>query len=152
MTGNIRSNLRGLFKEYMINKNKPTESSNIHQGSFQFSESINIHFYEWSDVCRPPRNFDSLNSFLSYLSDCGIYTKLYERDIITNLGETFISCYRGKRELCIRSSYKSLLNAMNEHDRLQTEIDKRTLSDIFKGGTTLPACVNEGGYEGPWYG
>ena len=41
---------------------------------------------------------------------------LYQREIITNLGTVYVTCYRGKKELNVRGSYKTLLDSMREHD------------------------------------
>lgn len=151
---NISNELRGLFKEYMVNKNKPVIPSTTASGNREgilFSTSVKVHFYEWSNVTSVPRTFYSISAFDTYLKGCGIYTQLYERDIIVNLGECFVSCYRGKKQLCIRATYKHLLETMNEHDRLQTAIDQHKLQEI-KNGSKAPMCINEGGYDGPWYG
>lgn len=151
---NISNNLRGLFKEYMINKNKPVvtpyQPVNNHREGIVFSTSVKVHFYEWSDATSVPRTFYTIEAFDTYLKGCGIYAQLYEKDIIVNLGESFISCYRGKKTLCIRATYKHLLETMNEHDRMQTAIDQHKLQEIKR--EIPPVCVNEGGYNGPWYG
>lgn len=150
---NISGELKSLFKEHMLNKSKPAVSSGRVGGAYKdgilFTSSVKIYFYEWSDVCRVPKAFYTLESFDTYLRGCGIYLQMFEKDIIVNLGESFISCYRGKRLLCIRATYKHLLDAMNDHDRLESDIDKHKLN-VFRNN--LPSCIHEGQYEGEWFG
>lgn len=149
---NIRNELRGLFKEYIINKSKPKPytPSTSYREPIIFGNSVKIYFYEFSNVCSAPRSFYTLEAFTTFLSNtCKIYLALYQQEIIRNLGEVYISCYRGKRELCIRSSYKKLLETMNQHDRVEA-----SKGDIPKctGQILTPIVHNESGYDGHWYG
>ena len=130
---NISKDLKGLFKEYMQNKNKPytTYNSNSHREPIVFATSIKVFFYEWSDVSRAPRAFYTMEAFESYLKTCGIYIQLYEKDIITNLGECFITCYKGKKQLCIRSTYKHLFDTITENEKITAGLNS---------------------YDGSWFG
>lgn len=149
---NISNKLRGLFKEYIINKSKPQPhtSTSGYREPIIFGNSVKVYFYEFSNVCIAPRAFYTLESFTAFLSStCKIYLALYQQEIIRNLGEVYISCYKGKSELCIRSSYKKLYDAMSEYNRVENgkgDIPRCT------GPILTPTVHHESGYDGPWYG
>lgn len=140
--GNKSNELVELFRLSIINKNKrPIHSTHSTRSGLSspilgvhripgmstppILGSIKIYFYEWSDVCRIPRQFDSIEEFDNFLKSHGLYMQLYQRELIRDLKEAFVSCYRGKKELCVRGSYKYLLETMNDHDRLQTQLEMR---------------------------
>lgn len=145
---NISNELKGLFKEYIINKSKPkTYTPRSYHEPFLFGNSIKIYFYEFSNVYSSPRAFYSLESFTKFLAtSCKIYLAYYQQEIIRNLGEVYVSCYKGKSELCIRSSYKNLFEAMDEHSRKNSDTPKCT------GQILTPIVRHEKGYDGHWYG
>lgn len=156
---NISKDLKGLFKEYMINKNKPITTNTTsyrnpksYKNILPEDDEIKVWFYEWSNVTSTPTLFYIMESFEDFLKRSNIYLQLYEKDIIVNLGEVYVSCYRGTHRLCIRSSYKKLLDSMNDFDRAETEKDKKLLENLKGSKIPTPTYTNEGGYDGHWYG
>lgn len=130
--GNIRNDLKRLFKDSLINKSNNViiirDNRNINDGShcneIVFPSSVRIYFYEWSDIYRVPRTFDDMSSFEDYLKACGLYLQIYQRDIICNCGTAFVCCYKGSKELNVRGSYAKLQDSMLEHDRLSKELEE----------------------------
>ena len=91
------NDLKGLFRRYMKNGSKPSTSysypsynRNYGYGSYNNASSITVLFYEWSDLKRMPRKFYTLKSFETFMTDCGIVLKPFERDILTNLGFCYV--------------------------------------------------------------
>ena len=131
VNNNIRNDLRRLFKE-SIRKNSIRKESNVspmYRGSYtnyaqsiDFPKTTRIYFYEWSNVCSVPRTFYELNFFITFLSSCNISLQLFEREIIENLGTVYISCYRNTKDLCIRGSYKALLDSINNDNRATVQV------------------------------
>lgn len=119
---NRRKDLNRLFREHLINKRKniaPNNAMNLHRvpsaNCMLVSSDIKIFFYEWSNIVSEPRVFYQLSVFDAFLKSSNIYLALYQREIIQTLGCVYVSCYRGTKELCIRSSYKHLIDGMNEN-------------------------------------
>lgn len=130
---NKRGELIGLFRDYMVNRSKPKvysggNSNHSTYNGISFgssSKDVRIYFYEWSDVRRQYKLFTDLDEFDKFLKSSCIYMQLFEKDIILNLKEVYISCYFGTRRLCIRSNYFGLTDAMDkfENGRLKNGID-----------------------------
>ena len=133
---NKSKDLRELFRLSLRNHNKMSSPmyrsnnnvsggilENIHrvpgqyEQEIQFGKEIRIYFYEWSDISKAPRCFYSLDAFDVFLKTSGITLELYQKDIITNLGTVYVSCYHGTRNLNVRGNYRGLLESMNEHNK-----------------------------------
>ena len=76
-----------------------------------YSRSISdgmIRFYEWSDLDRSPLLFVSMDSFVRFLSSCGI--KYYPYDVISmeSMKDVYATCIAGERVL-VYASTKALL-------------------------------------------
>jgi hypothetical protein len=128
---NRSKDLRDLFRQYLINKrkhpkiNSPYYNSrydggvldNIHRIPGQNKDnSVNIYFYEWSDLSKAPRAFYQLEAFENFLKSSGMFLEFYQKGIIKNLGTVYITCYTGTKNLNIRGSYKNLIDSLHEHD------------------------------------
>jgi hypothetical protein len=128
---NRSKDLRELFRQSLINERKRPKTNycgsshfnggvlnNIHRIPGQYDDkSLRIYFYEWSDPSKAPRTFYQLDLFDNFLKSSGIYMEFYQREIIRNLGTVYVTCYTGTKNLNIRGSYKSLLDALHEHDK-----------------------------------
>lgn len=108
---NRSKDLRSLFKSYILNKGKRVTSYGVSSSR----GDVKIYFYEWSNPTRVPREFKDMESFEGFLRSSSIFIRLFERDIIHNLREVWVSCYKGTKNLCIRGSYRGLVNSMNEN-------------------------------------
>ena len=80
--------LRERFIAFLENKGK----NKIILNNYSYN-AVTIYFFEWSDVNRPPRIFYRVDEFV--------------------LKTVYITCYKNSKSLCMRSDYKSLVNAMN---------------------------------------
>lgn len=114
---NLNKQLKGLFHNYLNRleeeKNKPI-IRNYHQPSLFDNEFHGIiYFYEWSDVTRPPKSFYTLKKFEEFLDSSGIYILGYQREIIKNMRNPYITCKKGSKELIIKVSYEALKSAVN---------------------------------------
>ena len=157
---NRSKDLRKLFRESLINSrsvggtypsngiyNSPMyRRGNNYPNEVVFGKDTRIYFYEWSDINKVPKSFFTLSAFESFIRDCGITLELYQREIINNLGTVYITCYRNSKELNIRSSYKSLMDAMNEHDRKSLSSSISKPSTVYEPNNRWPQC--DGSYFG----
>lgn len=170
---NRSKDLKGLFKSYMENKNKPNYNKPSvpivdHRGNYsrtynkeipllvnkasdtstyESQKELHIYFYEFSDVCRAPRAFYTMEAFVDFMRTCGIYTQLYEREIISHLGTCYVSCYGGTTNLCLRSTYANLLKAMNEHDKMS-----KSIKNSIKAPTVIHEKENVDSRSENWVG
>lgn len=121
---NRSKDLKALFKSHIINKSKRiTNYGSTTYGEYTnlFSsnrDDVKIYFYEWSNPTRVPREFKDMKSFEDFLRTSSIFIRLFERDIIHNLKEVWVSCYKGTKSLCIRGSYKGLVNSLRDNESL----------------------------------
>ena len=67
-----------------------------------------IRFYEWSDLSRSPLLFASMDSFVGFLSSCGI--RFYPYDVISmeRMKDVYATCIAGENVL-VYASTKALL-------------------------------------------
>lgn len=76
-----------------------------------YSRSVSggmIRFYEWSDLSRSPLLFASMDSFVGFLSSCGI--RFYPYDVISmeSMKDVYATCIAGENVL-VYASTKALL-------------------------------------------
>lgn len=79
--------------------------------SVSYSRSVSggmIRFYEWSDLGRSPLLFASMESFVTFLSSCGI--RFYPYDVISmeSMKDVYATCIAGENVL-VYASTKALL-------------------------------------------
>lgn len=163
---NRSKDLRDLFRQSLINeRTRPTTYNyrgnpmygrgcvgGVHrvpgqyEHEIQFGKEYHIYFYEWSDITSPPRCFYQLESFENFLKASGIFMQLYQREIITNLGTVYITCYKGTKELNVRGSFKNLLDSMNEHEAKKLASSVQTPKLVFEPQNRWPE--NDGTFFG----
>jgi hypothetical protein len=113
---NLSKDLKNIFNKYLERKEKerlhPTVSQpNLFGGNRGYTGII--YFYEWSDVTRTPKSFYSLEKFEDFLESCNICLMGYQREIINNIHNPYVTCKKGTKELLIKVSYDALKNAVN---------------------------------------
>ena len=132
LLNNISKDLRRIFFEYISNIGKKNEVTVHHPNPYYGSSgNINIppnrgyssfdgdfrgviYFYEWSDINRTPRTFYTLKAFEKFLNDSQIYLVGWQREVITNLPNRYITCKKGSKELIIKCGYESLRREVEE--------------------------------------
>lgn len=116
---NISKQLKPLFNAYLKRladeKYRPTvRHQNFRQPSLFDNEFKGvIYFYEWSDVSRTPKSFYTLEKFEEFLDSCGIYMLGYQREILKNMRNPYVTCKKGTKELLIKVTYEALKAAVN---------------------------------------
>lgn len=117
---NISNRLKELFHASLNSSNKPTVSDyrapSYHQTHIGFDdEDYNgiIYFYEWSDIKRSPKTFYTMKGFETFLRDSGIFIAGYQRELIRNLNNAYVTCLRNTKDLLIKCSYDSLRISLN---------------------------------------
>lgn len=116
---NRSKDLRKLFKTYMARKEEESRrpvnyhyarSQEYYNDTFRGTEIFHgvIFFYEWSDVTRQPIRYFSLPLFEKFLTESGLELEPWQRDVILNLQQVYITCSPGEKLLLVRSSYDSL--------------------------------------------
>ena len=116
---NRSKDLKKLFKTYMARKEEESRRPvNYHYGrsqqyyneTFQGTETFHgvIFFYEWSDVTRQPIRYFSLPLFEKFLTESNLELEPWQRDVILNLQQVYITCSPGEKLLLVRSSYDAL--------------------------------------------
>ena len=108
---NLSKELKKLF--FATLRRKAEESSRVSSlvysnGYGSTSGMVNIFFYEWSDPYRTPRTFYTLAAFEKFLNDSRIYLAYWQRDILTHMKYSYVSCKKGAKELIIKSTYMDL--------------------------------------------
>ena len=116
---NRSKDLRKLFKAYMVRKeeesNRPVtyhygRSQQYYNETFREKETFHgvIFFYEWSDITRQPVRYFSISLFEKFLAESGLELESWQRDVMLNLQEVYITCKPGEKELIVRGSYEAL--------------------------------------------
>jgi hypothetical protein len=121
---NLNKQLKKLFHDYLNRKENERLHPNVEHKPYQpklFSGEFTgvIYFYEWSDATRTPKTFYQLEKFEDFLEQCNIYLLGWQREIIKNMHNPYISCKKGEKELIIKVSYEALKAAL-----LDDSIDK----------------------------
>ena len=122
---NISNKLKELFNAYLVRieeekktKSTTTYSYNHHRpfgGNNYLNESIGvIHFYEWSDVNRVPKNFYTMEAFERFLMSSCIFMAAVQKEIIHNIYTCYIACKKGSKDLIIKHTYEELKKALEE--------------------------------------
>lgn len=118
---NKSKDLKDLFKSHLENKKNSGSNVSSYRNGYSYPSafinkgaSIEIYFYEWSDVYRTPRYFGSLYYFNMFLKNSGIDLTDGGRSIIETLGKVYITCRKGEKRLIFRSSYDALVREMKE--------------------------------------
>lgn len=115
--------LKGLVYNSLRRKDKEKRSygnvSNIYCNGVDgiYRKNLNrgrfvVHFYEWSDPNRIPRNFSSFTAFTKFLGESGIPIVYWEENLVKSLETCYVTCERGSKKLIIRSTYSQLLDAV----------------------------------------
>ena len=116
---NRSKDLRKLFKAYMVRKeeesNRPVtyrygRSQQYYNETFRGTETFHgvIFFYEWSDITRQPVRYFSLALFEKFLTESELALEAWQKDVMLNLQEVYITCKPGSKELIVRGSYEAL--------------------------------------------
>lgn len=118
---NRRKDLRDLFRKSLassrvvINDYRGRGCNYPYINRNWLERKICIYFYEWSDIYRVPRSFNLISEFEDYLKKCGIYMQYFQKEMILNHGTVYATCYKGSKELNMRTSYANLLSSMKEN-------------------------------------
>lgn len=143
---NRSKDLRKLFKTYMARKEEESRRPvNYHYGrsqqyyneTFQGTETFHgvIFFYEWSDVTRSPIRYFSLPLFEKFLTESGLELEPWQRDVILNLQQVYITCSPGEKLLLVRSSYDALKSTVARGNSQPTQLS------LFAQGNQAPKLL-----------
>ena len=156
---NLNKQLRELFHAYLdrINSPKiPVRRESYRQPTLFDQEFTGvIYFYEWSDVTRTPRSFYTLKKFEEFLSESQIFIMGYQREIIKNMHNPYITCRKGTKELVIKPSYETLkasMNATSTVDTFNNFMAKGSESTIRRPMMYEPEGRWQDENEFQWYG
>ena len=124
---NKSKDLRKLFKAYMARKEEESSrpsnyshtalggrSQQYYNDTFQSNTTFHgvIFFYEWSDITRDPVRYFSIPLFEKFLNESELELEPYQREIIMNLNQCYITCKPGCKDLVLRASYDNLKATM----------------------------------------
>ena len=117
---NLSKDLKSLFNKYLdriayerthlVHRPHVTQPT-LFGGNREFTGVI--YFYEWSDVSRTPRTFYTLEKFEDFLETSNICIMGYQREILKNMHNPYVSCKKGTKELVIKVNYEALKAALN---------------------------------------
>ena len=110
---NKKNELKELFKKSLLNSKKNVTKQPT---AYNLNNKI-IYFYEWSDIFRKPLTFNDLESFEKFLTSCGIELKMHDRKILNLIGCSFVSCYKGTKNLAVYKTYNGLRESLDKHNR-----------------------------------
>lgn len=113
MSVNKKNELKELFKKSLLNSKKDVTNQST---KYNLNNKI-IYFYEWSDIFRKPLIFNDLESFEKFLTRCGIELKMCDRKALKRIGCSFVSCYKGTKNLAVYTTYNALRESLDKHNR-----------------------------------
>ena len=101
------TNTSTIYKPTKYNCDKYIDCTN--EGFVQYSDKIEVYFYEWSDIENNVRHYNSLAAFYDYCKESGIIITEYQRSNVIKTNNTyFMSCYPNKSIIMIRDTYEEL--------------------------------------------
>lgn len=151
---NLNKQLKKLFHDYLDRKENEKLHPNVEHKSYQpklFGSEFSgvIYFYEWSDVSRTPRTFYSLEKFEDFLESSNLFLLGWQREVIKNMHNPYISCKKGERELVIKVSYEQLKAALNNNNQAtvpyQVAITRPRM--VFEPDSRYPDMMSQQQYE-----
>lgn len=108
-----------LFVAYMKSLSSYSSSSsysgyNSYGGYNGYSSSKHIYFYEWSRLDNGSKQFDSVQSFLDYLSKCDISITNEQKNLLESNSWCYATCVPNKKMLIVATQYFQLRNKLEE--------------------------------------
>ena len=79
-----------------------------------YSSSKHIYFYEWSRLDNGSKQFDSVQSFLDYLSKCDISITNEQKNLLESNSWCYATCVPNKKMLIVATQYFQLRNKLEE--------------------------------------
>jgi len=155
--GNIRNKLKDLFYSHIENASKAISSyrgnlldhrapSYAHQAHINFDgDDYNgvIYFYEWSNIKSSPRVFWTMKGFEKFLTDSSIFIMGYERELIRNLPNAYVTCVKNSKELIIKGSYDKLSETINKNSESELPYNVQCTHPPIPKPITRPMTVYE---------
>ena len=117
---NLSKELKSIFNKYLERKEDerlhPKKESYFQPSLFSGSGEFTgvIYFYEWSDITRAPKTFYSLEKFEDFLEASNIYLLGWQREIVRNMRNPYVTCKKGTKELLIKVTYEALKTALEK--------------------------------------
>lgn len=106
-----------LFVAYMKSLSSYSSSSSYSgynsYGGYN-SSSKHIYFYEWSRLDNGSKQFDSVQSFLDYLSQCDISVTDEQKKLLESNSWCYATCVPNKKMLIVATQYFQLRNKLEE--------------------------------------
>lgn len=78
------------------------------------AQSVNIFFYEYSNLYMNPKHYTDIYSFISFCASRNIIIPPYVRDIIEKCGTCRVTEKKGTNELIVRYGWSNLKDALND--------------------------------------
>lgn len=78
----------------------------------------NIYFYEYSSVDGNQKKFTSRRAFFKFCEDCHINVDKEIRSVIKNTYQIYITCFPGKSELMLSTTYAGLKENLKRYDKI----------------------------------
>lgn len=77
-----------------------------------------IYFYEYSSVEGNQKKFTSRKDFFKFCKDCNIEIDEEMRSIIKTTYQSYITCFPGKSELMLSTTYAGLKENLNRYNKI----------------------------------
>lgn len=78
----------------------------------------NIYFYEYSSVDGNQKKFTSRRAFFKFCEDCHINVDKEIRSVIKNTYQIYMTCFPGKSELMLSTTYAGLKENLKRYDKI----------------------------------
>lgn len=143
---NKKGELQTLFNKYRQRKKDESTRPYVQpcnmgeQRSTHFQENSGtsiVYFFEWSDIHREPKRFLSLEEFIQFMMECGIYLNIYEKELIINWRLAYITCKSGCKDLLIAPNYEKLRDSV-----IESEKNGRKTNEPYNVQCTRPPIYN----------
>lgn len=146
---NLHSEVDGIL-QIVLSKPKVTSCNPFYRGGYtrqvnvssssssSYNDDINgaLRFYEWSDLGRRPRIFQTMSRFLVFLASSGIPISEIEKKTLLAMRNPYVTCVRGKRELLIRGNITDLRSSLDSMEKKSLEESEKGVKGY--GGVVLP--------------
>lgn len=105
----IRLNRRfkALFEKF-ITSSKAATSYTSYSGYSGSGSYHNIYFYEWGDMTRSAKRFETINGFIEFLNECNLTITEEQKDLLEKNSWCYATCAPHRNILMVSEKYLEL--------------------------------------------
>lgn len=110
----LNRRFKALFEKY-ISSPSASSTTTYNYGCYN-KDYRNIYFYEWGDLMRGAKRFDSINNFIDFLKECKLTLTDEQRNTLEHNSWCYATCVPNRNILMVSEKYLELKAKFEELD------------------------------------